>query len=142
MKVRNNFVIKSTATDTAVEPQTKAARLAWLGGDKRPYVIAFTLGMVIGLVVLGWGLFPVQWTNVPYTLLGDAEKTILLDLANDLNAYNPQSPQVERLSKQWGEIDDLACTVAEQETDPARKVQLMALAFRINGKGCIDGVTE
>lgn len=141
MKTRSEFVIKGTKTATA--PQTEQARQSRLHhGDKRPYLISFAIGIVIGLVVLGWWVFPVQWTHVPYIMLGDNEKALLLDMTSDLNAYNPQSPQVQRLANEWGEIDDLACEVAIQETDPARQVQLMALAYQINGIGCINDIEQ
>jgi len=39
-------------------------------------VIAFVLGLVIGLVVLGWGLWPVQWSDA-------APKHLRLDLQED-----------------------------------------------------------
>ena len=144
MKKRSEFTIKSSMAvkTTAVSPVNKK-RLDILTDKRvRPYLISFVIGLVIGLVVLGWGLFPVQWTDVPYTMLGDDEKVVLLDLASDLNAYNPQSERVINLAQKWGEIDDLACATAELETDPVRKVQLMALAYRINGKGCIHDLAE
>jgi hypothetical protein len=139
MKKRHEFVIKGTmATATATPPATKK-RLAWLTNKRiRPYLISFVFGLIIGLVVLGWWLIPVQWTAVPYDLLGDNEKSILLDMASDLNAYNQASPQVQRLAQEWGEVDGLACAAAEQEPDPARRIQYMALAYHINGRGCIQ----
>jgi hypothetical protein len=137
MKTRSEFVIRGT--ETATEPQTRQVWHSWFqAGEKRPYLISFAIGVIMGLVVLGWWLFPIQWTHVPYGLLGEQEKAILLDIASDLNAYNPQSPQVQRLVNEWGEIDVLACAAAELEAKPTRKIQLMALAYRINGQGCID----
>lgn len=34
-----------------------------LGKPIATLVIGFIVGVIIGLPVLGWGLFPVQWTN-------------------------------------------------------------------------------
>jgi len=48
---------------------------------KRPIVAAalgFVLGLFIGLVVLGWGLWPVQWTNAdPSSLRSDLQEDYL-----------------------------------------------------------------
>lgn len=139
MKTRNDFVVRGNMTAETDLAQARKTRLEWLlRNGRQSFIIGLVAGLFIGLVVLGWWLFPVQWTAVPYDLLGDNEKAILLDMASDLNAYNQASPQVQRLAQEWGEIDDLACAAAEQEPDPARRIQYMALAYHINGRGCIQ----
>ena len=51
---------------------------------KRPLVIgivAFVVGLIIGLVVLGWGLWPVQWTNAAPSNLHPGYQEIWLRMA-------------------------------------------------------------
>jgi hypothetical protein len=139
MKTKNEFVIRGNlAVKTDLSPARKT-RLEWLlKNGRQSFAIGLAVGLVIGLVILGWWLFPVQWTDVPYDLLGTEEKAVLLEMASDLNAYGPASERVQDLAARWGEIDDLACAAAGQEPDPARRVQFMALAYYINGHGCIQ----
>ena len=47
-------------------------RPLWVG------IISFIVGLFIGLVVLGWWLWPVQWTDAgPNDLRPDAQETYL-----------------------------------------------------------------
>lgn len=59
---------------------------------KKPFVAAtlgFVMGLFIGLVVLGWGLWPVQWTNVdPSSLRSDLQDDYLR-MTIDLFISNP-----------------------------------------------------
>jgi len=59
---------------------------------KKPVVAAalgFVVGLFIGLVVLGWGLWPVQWTNAdPSSLRSDLQEDYLR-MTIDSFVYNP-----------------------------------------------------
>jgi hypothetical protein len=51
---------------------------------KRPLIIgiiSFVVGLIIGLVVLGWGLWPVQWTNAAPTNLHPDYQAMWLRMA-------------------------------------------------------------
>jgi hypothetical protein len=59
---------------------------------KKPFVAAglgFMVGVFIGLVVLGWGLWPVQWTNADPTSLRTDLQDDYLRMTIDSFVYNP-----------------------------------------------------
>lgn len=96
---------------------------------------AFIAGLLVGLVILGWWLWPVKWTDARYGDLAEAEQRIAVMAAADLHAYDERSQYARALASGWG-ADQLACRLAAQETDAARQMRLAALAYAINGYGC------
>jgi hypothetical protein len=52
-------------------------------------IIAFFAGLFIGLVVLGWGLWPVTWTGASFETLNSADQQVFLRAAIESYAYNP-----------------------------------------------------
>jgi hypothetical protein len=54
-------------------------------------VFAFALGAVVGLVVLGWWLFPVRWTDADPADLRDSQKAAYLQLVADSYALTGDS---------------------------------------------------
>lgn len=52
-------------------------------------VVGFVLGAIIGLVVLGWGLFPVRWTDATPALMRTDLKQDYLQMAIESYAKNP-----------------------------------------------------
>ncbi len=103
---------------------------------KTAVAISFSIGAVIGLVWLGWYVFPVEWTGGSYADLRDSDKIALIEVMADLNAYDPQTPQVMKIGRGWQEMSDWACALARQEADPAQRARLNSLAYRQNGEGC------
>ena len=53
------------------------------------FLLGLVIGMVIGLVVLGWWLWPVQWTNGTPEILGQGYQQDFLRAAIDSYAYQP-----------------------------------------------------
>jgi hypothetical protein len=53
--------------------------------------IAFFVGIFIGLVVLGWGLWPVNWTGGSFDTLNLADQQNFLRAAIESYAYNPDA---------------------------------------------------
>lgn len=112
-----------------------AAAMGWV--RQRPLVWGIGLaaaGLAIGLLV-GWVLWPVQWTDVSYPYLGVREKAAIVEAASDLNAYDTTSPAVTRLMHGWAS-DSVACQLAAQTDDANERMRLISLAYRINGNGC------
>lgn len=99
--------------------------------------LAFGIGLFIGLVVLGWWLWPVQYTGASYADLTPEDKGVLIQLASDLNAYDQNSPAVQQLRQKWPELDQLACFVVNnQPIAEDEKIRLVSLAYKINQRGC------
>lgn len=160
MKKRMNFTSTSEAptvphlrvpqreqpTQPTLRPRQQAPQIAPLTGLaaltadwRRLALLAFVAGAVFGLTVLGWYIWPVQWTEAPISELRHEDKVLILEMAQDLHSYDPESGRVLELTRRWGEVADGACFLMEQETDPVKQVQLYSLAHKASGgKGCID----
>jgi hypothetical protein len=73
-------------------------------------LIAFLVGIAVGLIVLGWGLWPVQWTDAkPSSLSSQYQQAFLNDSANSLAVGMPISDVSTQLGEGWskkqGETD-------------------------------------
>ena len=99
--------------------------------------IGFGTGLFFGLVILGWWLWPVEWTDTRFEDLGYAEQVRIVEAAADLNAYDLTSSHVIRLMRNW-DGDKLACQLSHQTADVNQRIRLVSLAYRVNGYGC-DG---
>ena len=128
-----------TAAVVTKEPSMKFAVIValWQSISRRWIAISFlVIGVIFGLTY-GWVINPVEWTGMSYTELTPADKGLLIQVASDLHAYNPDSQQVQELRTRWPELDELACFAAKnQVTDNAEKTRLVSLAYKINQKGC------
>lgn len=97
----------------------------------------FLLGVFIGLVVLGWWLWPVEWTEARFSDLAEHRQRIALLAAADLYAYDQRNQYAGALVGEWsGEAAAMACRMAAEETDVARQMRLVALVFAMNNYGC------
>ncbi len=122
----------------ADEPSIKTVALTavWQTISRRTIAILFLLlGVSVG-IYYAWMINPVEWTGMSYEHLSPADKVLLVEIASDLNAYDPTHAAVIDLRGRWGELDGLACFVATQTADPAEKDRLNYMAYRINGRGC------
>ncbi|HBX68907.1 MAG TPA: hypothetical protein DEH25_05865 [Chloroflexi bacterium] len=81
-------------------------------------IVFFVIGLLIGLVVLGWGLWPVQWTDAgPADLRADAQEDHLR-MAIDSNAYKPDQEKAQRRFSELGEgANDLFAQVQANPGD-------------------------
>lgn len=73
---------------------------------KRPLVIgviAFLLGTVFGLVVLGWGLWPVQWVDASAKELREDLREDYLRMAIDSYSRNPDEAVAQRRLNELGD---------------------------------------
>lgn len=95
----------------------------------REVLIAFVLGLVLGLVVLGWWLWPVQWTNAgPSDLQADHQDTYLQMIADSFALNGNSELALARLAglKKSGQKDaDLTAMImtAAQARLQAGKVE-------------------
>ena len=74
-------------------------------------LVAFIAGLIIGLVVLGWGLFPVEYTGADPSGLFPEYQTIYVRNAADLYAFNNNQQRLIQALNGWGG-DAVACELA------------------------------
>lgn len=108
--------------------------------EQRPGVfaaIAFIIGLFIGLVVLGWGLWPVEYVGAGIGDLTDADKALIVESAAELNAAGADhADKVQRLLGGWGGATE-ACRLAAANPNNQDLIQkLNSVAQAVNGQGC------
>ena len=98
-------------------------------------LVAFIAGLIIGLVVLGWGLFPVQYTGADPSGLFPEYQAIYVRNAAELYAFDNNQEKLRSVLDGWGG-DAVACELAQTSIDPADQQRLIAAATIVNGTGC------
>ena len=106
-------------------------------------IAGLVVGIFIGLVVLGWGLFPVKWTNAaPADLRSDAREDYL-HMAIDSYALNENA---ELAQDRWNELGETGQETLQQVQDnPGEQSldQIQAFASVVpEGKEAIDKIGE
>ncbi len=101
----------------------------------RNAIIAFVLGTLFGLVVLGWYVFPLQWTGGGPQDMAQAEKEFYIQAISELYSRDLDVAKVQTALGGWNS-DELACQMAATTVDPAEAKRLEAVAGIINGQGC------
>ncbi len=102
---------------------------------------AFVVGLVIGLVVFGWWLWPVQWTDATPGQLTPEHQQAFVKFISELYAFNGNAETVQQALGGWaGDVtgDVVACDMAASTTDAAERARLEAVATVVNGTGCAD----
>jgi hypothetical protein len=98
-------------------------RPLWVG------IISFIVGLFIGLVVLGWWLWPVQWTDAgPNDLRPDAQETYLR-MAIDSYTLNQDAAVAQQRIAEVGEnsTEILANIAADPQTQNTDSIQAFLL---------------
>lgn len=98
-------------------------------------LVAFIAGLIIGLVVLGWGLFPVEYAGADPSGLFPEYQAIYVRNAADLYAFDNNQEKLRAALSGWGG-DAVACEMAQTSLDPADQQRLVAAATIVNGTGC------
>lgn len=96
---------------------------------------AFLLGLFIGLVVLGWWLWPVQWTDATPAELSQDYQNIYVQMTAELYAQTGNQELVNQALGGWGG-DVAACNIANSTDDPTERARMEAVAIVVNGAGC------
>lgn len=104
-------------------------------------IVAFVVGLIIGLVVLGWWLFPVEWTDAGPQHLAEADQELYLRTVAELYAFEGDAEMVRRALGGW-EGAEAACNLAAESPDPAERARLEAVAAVMNGQGCAGVLGE
>jgi hypothetical protein len=98
-------------------------------------VVVFILGLIIGLVVLGWGLFPLERNEAPPSYLSQTYQDQYVRAVADAYSFDGNTLRVQEALGGWGG-EEAACSLAERTQDPAEAARLNAAASVINGTGC------
>lgn len=98
-------------------------------------LVAFIAGLIIGLVVLGWGLFPVEYTGADPSGLFDEYQATFVRNAAELYAFDNNQDKLRAALQGWGG-DAVACEMAQNSLDPADRQRLVAAATIVNSTGC------
>lgn len=119
-----------------VTTQAKIGIWLLVKAHEKVAILFLVIGICLGLTY-AWLISPVEWTGMTYEHLSPADKGLLLQLASDTAAYDPNNPAVLELRQRWPELDDLACFVVNnQPMAEDEKIRLVSLAYKINQKGC------
>ncbi len=97
--------------------------------------VAFVIGLIIGLVVLGWYVWPVEWTDATPAQLAPEYQSAYVKMTADLYSLNGNAEMVQQALGSWGG-DVVACSLAESTADPGERARLEAVATVVNGAGC------
>ena len=103
---------------------------------KLTITLALAARLVIGLPILGWGVWPVEWTGGNYTHLSPQYQEAVVDMAADLAAYDPASPTVARFTYLYTGVELRICDSARQTLDPSKQQRLRYLSYRTTGSDC------
>ena len=112
--------------------EAKRGKFAGLIRGSRGYIIGLTFvaGLLLGWMVIGWWLWPVQWTNSdPWDLHPEHQKTFVGLVAEDFWRTSDVSRAREALAG-WDDqaLADLLATMQAQASSPEARQHLEALA--------------
>lgn len=112
---------------------------------RNPWVTAavgFVIGLVIGLVVLGWGIWPVQWKDAAPAHLREDAKVDYLCMAIQSFAKDQRS---DLAATRWKELGDTAADVlikVNTTNCPASQVDLLAFQTAVKSPVTLPQATE
>ncbi len=98
-------------------------------------LLAFIAGLIIGLVVLGWGLFPVEYTGADPSGLFPEYRAQFVRQAAELYSFDNNQEKLRSALASWGGAD-VACELAASSVDQGDQARLIAAAAILNGTGC------
>jgi hypothetical protein len=99
-------------------------------------IVSFVAGLFIGLVVLGWGLFPVQWTGAGPAQLAPADQANYLIALADSFAVRGNAETAQNSLRGWPEANEAICNLAATQTDPSSIANLNNLVVANGGQPC------
>jgi hypothetical protein len=105
-------------------------------------IIAFILGLVIGLVVLGWGLWPVQWTGGTMDTLSPEVQQNYLRAAIDSYAYNQDVALAQQRYATLGDQNQQILVDITANPGNLEKTDIIAFTKAVNAPPVAVAATE
>lgn len=117
-------------SDSGVKPESKKRlNLAALRQPRMQLAIAFIVGLLIGLVALGWWLFPVQWENASVQeLRADLQEDYMRMLIDSYNLRQDDEVANRRITELGESAVEALNAVA---ANPADQSELAITRFQI-----------
>lgn len=116
MDERDDLELRGQGYEDEVDPRP-AARGSLYSGAGRGWIAPFLIGLLIGWMVLGWWVWPVQWTDAYPSDLTAADRAAYVQMVADAYARRPDvAVAVDRL-KSFG-APTLAAAVDAQIARP------------------------
>ena len=99
-------------------------------------IISILMSFSIGLFLFGWWLTPIRYTPGGYETLATSYKQEVVYTQADLHAFTLDPLRAKAVVGWWGG-DNMACELADIEKNLAQRARLIALAYAVNGYGCV-----
>ena len=101
--------------------------------NERPLVSGLVIGLVVGILigwlVIGWGLWPVQWTDANPAKLREDFKATYVQMTADLYHQSPDPTVAKHRMREWPDGARYTCELAGQTPEAsAEKQRLLDLA--------------
>lgn len=106
---------------------------AWVSG-----LIGFLAGLFIGLVVLGWWLWPVQWSNGSVAILAPEPKEEFLRAAIDAHAYRPDEALARRRFQALGQSGPFVLSVIYAKPGAQATTDIQAFAAAVGATAALE----
>lgn len=113
-----------------------------LTNTRRSYLLlssipVFMAGVLFGLVVLGWYVFPVEWTDAPMSALREQDQALFIELAADMYSIDHNTDRAKHVMS-WDTDGTAVCAALGSATDPAQVKRMAYLAMAVRGIPCND----
>jgi hypothetical protein len=95
-------------------------------------IVAFILGLIIGLVVLGWWLWPVQWTGGTMDILSPEVQHDYLRAAIDSYAYNQDAALAQQRYASLGDQNEQVLAAVIANPGKLKKTDIVAFTKAVN----------
>ena len=100
--------------------------------NERPLAAGLVIGLVVGLLIgwlgIGWGLWPVQYTDSSPVSLHEASRADYVQMVADSYSQTGDQQQAKDRMLGWTGNAEYACRLAIEAPNPVKAAQLQALA--------------
>lgn len=105
---------------------------------------AFILGFFIGLVVFGWGLTPIEYTDGGPQHLAEADQELYLVTLARLYSIDNNQEHVRNALGRWDGATEAICQLAADTSpvNPPEAQRLEAMALALDPQGCAGVATQ